>query len=303
VAEYERILVVDLLGGIGDLLMVLPAVHALARRHTGAALRVLTQEPGASLLATDPLVASVSASEDVSAELSGFDPDLVVSTTMHSGIPDLVRAHGCRAVTDLWRHPAPDERVADRYLRILRSEGLIDATHPGASPHLDASELDLGRRIVGDVTAPVVLMRDAGMAVKRWPAENWRRLADVLAVKHTVVDLPPMSLRLLAACFAAVAARGGVVVGGDTGPVRLAEAMGARVIGLFGPTTAGRYGYLSGNLQGLPGCPHRQPLAITEQPCWWTAECPLSSAGPACMAAIGVDDVLARLPDARAGIA
>lgn len=43
------ILVVDLLGGLGDLVLVLPAIHALARRHPGAALRVLTHEPGAEL--------------------------------------------------------------------------------------------------------------------------------------------------------------------------------------------------------------------------------------------------------------
>ena len=37
---------VDLLGGIGDLLMLLPAVHGLARRNPGARLRVLTHDPG-----------------------------------------------------------------------------------------------------------------------------------------------------------------------------------------------------------------------------------------------------------------
>ncbi|WP_239101021.1 hypothetical protein [Microbispora amethystogenes] len=53
------------------------------------------------------------------------------------------------------------------------------------------------------------------------------------------------------------------------------------------------------DLQGLPGCPHRRPVAITEQPCWWTAACPLSAAGspagPACMADVSVASV------ARAG--
>jgi ADP-heptose:LPS heptosyltransferase len=91
----------------------------------------------------------------------------------------------------------------------------------------------------------------------------------------------------------AIAQRGGVVVGGDTGPVRLAAAAGARTVGLFGPTSAARYGIGAGaDLQGLPHCPHRRPTSITEQVCWWDAQCPLSPAEPACMANIPVDLVV-----------
>lgn len=197
--------------------------------------------------------------------------------------------HGCRSVTDLWRNPPADQRIPLRYLDILRSEGLIGATDPTPRVHLTEAELARGRAVVGDAVRPVVLVRESEMAVKQWP------YFDDLAEIVPVLELPPMPLRDLAACFAAVAAAGGIVVGGDTGLVRLAEAMGARVIGLFGPTTADRFGYGSGNLQGLPECPHRRPLAITEQPCWWNARCPLSEQGPACMAAISVRDVLSRL--------
>jgi hypothetical protein len=49
------------------------------------------------------------------------------------------------------------------------------------------------------------------------------------------------------------------------------------------------------DLQGLPGCPHRRPTAITEQVCWSEARCPLSADGPACMAAIDPAAVLAAL--------
>jgi hypothetical protein len=293
--DFRRILVIELLGGIGDLLMVLPAVHALGRRHAEAKVTVLTEEPGAALLRTDPWVAEVSTSTDVRGELARVDPDLVVSTSMHSGIPAAVAAHGCRAVTDLWRSPPADRRIPVRYLEILRAEGLIGPTDPTPRVHLTADELAWGREIVGEVKRPVVLVRGSGMAVKRWP------YFDDLAEIVPVLELPAMSLRELGACFAAVAAVDGIVVGGDTGPVRLAEAMGARVVGLFGPTTVDRYGYGGGNLQGLPDCPHRRPLAITEQPCWWSARCPLAEDGPACMAAISVRDVLGRLSRGGAG--
>jgi len=93
-----------------------------------------------------------------------------------------------------------------------------------------------------------------------------------------------------------VGEHGGVVVGGDTGPVRLATAVGARAVALFGPTVAGRYGLDSRagtSLQGLPGCEVRRPLAITEQECWWSARCPLTGGDPACLADLSVAAVAA----------
>ncbi|GIH70475.1 glycosyltransferase family 9 protein [Sphaerimonospora thailandensis] len=339
---YADILVVDLLGGIGDLIMVLPVVHALARRNPGASLRVLTHEPGAELVRGDPAVTEVrtpahgrpgAEREAVARALAERRPDLAVTTTRYDGIPGLLAASGARCVTDLWRRPPPDEPVGLRYLRILQAEGLLGADDPHdlARPrvHLSAAELARGRRLLDESllaggsflpasgsTAiarrpPVVLVTGSGMAVKRWP--YWTELIGLLsdrghpvlivgppptepdAVPHgTAGDaaggmfLPGAGLRELAACFAAVADRGGVVVGGDTGPVRLAAAAGAATVGLFGPTSALRYGIGGGvDLQGLPDCPHRLPTAITEQPCWWTARCPLAPDGPpACMADI-----------------
>jgi ADP-heptose:LPS heptosyltransferase len=74
----------------------------------------------------------------------------------------------------------------------------------------------------------------------------------------------------------------------------VAAAAGARTVGLFGPTVAARYGLdpPSTDLQGLPGCPHRRPTAITEQVCWWDARCPLADGGPACMADLAPAAVL-----------
>jgi ADP-heptose:LPS heptosyltransferase len=316
----RTILVIDLLGGLGDLLLVLPAIHALAEAHQ-VPVHVLTHAPGAELLAADPTVASVVAAvrhqeaEAVGEALRRLRPDLVVSTTRHSGIPDLVAATGCRAVTDLWRRPPPDERVDERYLRILAEEGVIRRDAPyDPDVRLTLAERVSGASAVreavgGDDRAPVVLLPNAGMAVKQWPTERWVALADsvtalgipVLTCAEAptpclpgVAALPATSLRGLAARFATVGRLGGVVVGADTGPLRLAVAARARAVALFGPTVHERYGLdqeRSVNLQGLPGCPHRDPLAITEQPCWWTAECPLSTEGPACMADLDVDVV------------
>jgi len=317
VADVAEVLVVDLLGGIGDLVMVLPSLRGLARRHPRAAVRVLTHAPGATLLDPDPDVAEVRAVRKgteraaVVAELERRPPDLVVSTTRYDGIAEEIERRVPRSVTDLWRRPPPDEPVARRYHRILTAEGLVRGRYAPPRLHLTAQERSAGRHLLTSLlpardAAPVVLVPDAGMAVKRWPhqdrlaAELTRRGVPVLVLGR---DVPPTSLRELAALFAAVGRRGGVVVGADTGPVRVAAAAGARTVGLFGPTVAARYGLdpPSVDLQGLPGCPHRRPTAITEQVCWWDAACPLAGDGPACMADLTPTAVLAAVLDALGG--
>ena len=317
VADVAEVLVVDLLGGIGDLVMVLPSLRGLARRHPRAAVRVLTHAPGATLLDPDPDVAEVRAVRKgteraaVVAELERRPPDLVVSTTRYDGIAEEIERRVPRSVTDLWRRPPPDEPVARRYHRILTAEGLVRGRYAPPRLHLTAQERSAGRHLLTSLlpardAAPVVLVPDAGMAVKRWPhqdrlaAELTRRGVPVLVLGR---DVPPTSLRELAALFAAVGRRGGVVVGADTGPVRVAAAAGARTVGLFGPTVAARYGLdpPSVDLQGLPGCPHRRPTAITEQVCWWHAACPLAGDGPACMADLTPTAVLAAVLDALGG--
>ena len=180
--------------------------------------------------------------------------------------------------------------------------------------------VDLVPAARADAGPPVVLVPGAGMAVKQWP--HWRALARALAergrsalvvtggrapgawAEEFARPLPPTGLRELAAVFAAVGERGGTVVGPDTGPVRMAAAVGTRTVGLFGPTAAARYGLgpAGVDLQGLPGCPHRRPTAIAEQVCWWDARCPLAEDGPACMRALTVAAVLrARHPADRPG--
>ena len=138
-----------------------------------------------------------------------------------------------------------------------RDEHVIDPGDVGLVPRIvltDAERVE-GEQVLGDEDRRVVLVPASGMAVKQWP--HWRQLATALAGRGLVAGepevldawrggparlLPPLGLRGLAAVFAAVGGRGGMVVGGDTGPMRMAAAVGARTVGIFGPTAAARYG-------------------------------------------------------------
>jgi ADP-heptose:LPS heptosyltransferase len=312
--ELREIVVVELLGGFGDLLLALPAVHALARAHPDATLRVVTLAPGDSLLHADPTVSSVTVAEaadaaaGVAAHLDRYPADLAVSTTMHSGIAELLADRVARVVTNLWRSPPADELVERRFLRLLAADGLIDpgdVTLPLRVVLTDAERATARFRWPAGLRRPVLLLPGAGMAVKRWPEDRWCQLAEQLAGSGcdvvTVADgaglpaahvLPELSLREFAATAAEIGRLGGVAVGADTGPVRLGTAVGTPAVGLYGPTLAARYGLSDTagvNLQGLPGCDVRRPTAITEQQCWWSARCPLVPGGePACMADLSV---------------
>src|ERR671916_3012396 len=59
VRDVREILVVELLGGLGDVLISLGAIQALARSYPEARLTVLTFPPGGTLLKDDPLIHEV----------------------------------------------------------------------------------------------------------------------------------------------------------------------------------------------------------------------------------------------------
>lgn len=115
--------------------------------------------------------------------------------------------------------------------------------------------------------APIVLHPGAGWRLKRWPAERWGALAAAIHARFRVaplvtagpqevelaarvvecaggaaVPLPaPVSLGGLAALYQ----RARVVVATDSGPLHLAAAVGAPVVGLYGPADPAVFGPLA----------------------------------------------------------
>ncbi len=306
-----QILFIELLGGLGDVLIALPAIQALAASHPQAQLTVLTFAPGDQLLYHHPQIHRVLQAPQGQARQAVVDAlqtsydlppyDLVVTDTTYDGIGELVSQSGApQTVTNLWRNPPPDHPVSDRMLHILQTEGLITAAaataHRHPRLHLTPAEQAQAQAQLQALPHPRIgLYPDAGMAIKQWSPEHFVALGKLLHQRHGAslvvpagVDPKPAQaiasqldnallwprgpLRHLAALFTQLDA----VVGADTGPARIAAAVGTPTITLFGPAWADRYGHPAPhiNLQGYPSCPERHPANFTEQPCWYSGACP-----------------------------
>ena len=314
---------VELLGGIGDVLIALPAIQALGRSHPEAELTVLTLPPGGELLESDPLIHHVvypdsNARKSVEVLLARHAFDLIVSDTNYDNIDEVIKnSAASRVVTNLWRTPPPDERVGDRFLQILLSENLIaaDVIKP-TQLHLTPAEASRAREVLRLISRPLVfLCPDAGMQIKRWSTANFVSLGQTLqqqyggtvivpvgsdveqaagianAIGNGAQILPRGKLRDLAGALACA----DLVIAADTGPVRIAAAVGVPTITLFGPSWHGRYGQPLPhiNLQGYPECSERVIGNFTEQRCWYSGVCPLKQNWQTCMDAISPNDVLA----------
>jgi len=137
----------------------------------------------------------------------------------------------------------PSKHVVDWNL------GLVGQT--GMSGPRDFGEFASGE--FPELRGKVVLLPGVGRPEKLWPTERFRELArrlgdDAVAVWGPGEEelakaigcrvAPKTSLRELAS----ILQRSRLVIGADTGPLHLADALGTPVIGLYGPTNPKRNG-------------------------------------------------------------
>ena len=300
-----QILFIELLGGIGDILIALPAIEALARSHPHACLTVLTFAPGGELLLHNPLIQKIvfaKRGEALQAVKKNLKRpfELIVSDTNYEDIPDLIEDGAKRVVTNLWRSPPSSQRVGDRFLQILFEEGLVaPEVISKKEPLIKFTEAEKAKaeQSLGATYHPLIfLIPDAGMPIKRWRTENWIELGKKLQHQYGGTIVVPVggdrssaeqivqelgstaiiwqrgSIRELAA----VIAKADLVVAVDTGLAHIAAALTIPTITLFGPSWHERYGQPQPhiNLQGFPECPERNINNFTQQSCWYSGVCP-----------------------------
>ncbi len=199
----SRALFVELLGGIGDVVFILPALDALRRANPDTTWDVLTFSPGHELLDGDPRVATTYIASrgddpvgpdehpgcwhDLARILSESCYDLVVTDTRHSGIHDLIESCSARrVVTQLWRDARPDEPIASLFLRRLWEECLIGRPVGDGRPRLHlgsvdrTSARDAWARLDLDPRHTVILNPHSGQQIKRWALASFVELGRLI---------------------------------------------------------------------------------------------------------------------------
>ena len=129
-------------------------------------------------------------------------------------------------------------------------------------PYDEIAERECQRRLTDrDIGHFVLLNPGAGWGAKQWPAERYGYVAKQLAEDgfKTLINCGPGEKNLVQAVEAnsggaaeeiscsltqliAITRRASLFIGGDTGPMHLAAALGIPVVGIFGPTDPARNG-------------------------------------------------------------
>ena len=134
----------------------------------------------------------------------------------------------------------------------------VDTTKHVIDQNLELAGLETGRpggweayAGTNEKSIDIIILPGAGKPNKLWPIDRWREVAkqtnaliawgpNERALAESIGGrlAPSTNLRELAALLRSAQ----VVIGGDTGPLHLAAALGTKVVGLYGPTDPRRNG-------------------------------------------------------------
>lgn len=254
-------LLVVRLSALGDVIHTIPAVVALRERYDDIAWAVET--PYRELVEIVAKVRAIPVSlkkwsfqniNEARKNIRGFDVAIDFQGLIKSAL--LARSSGARERIGFAREHIKEKPAAwflTREVNIDPSRHVVDwnLQLAGATmPEVDFAPFAMGEL---DSGGAVVLLPGAGRPEKIWPVERFRALAQRLGDRALVVwgpgeeeraraigarMAPKTSLRELAKLLKTAS----LVIGGDTGPLHLADALGTKVIGLYGPTNPRRNG-------------------------------------------------------------
>ena len=254
------------LSALGDVVLTLPVLDALRERFPSARLELLSREPFGRVLtgipALDALHLWPGPGADLDAAIRSRTWDLVVDLSgtgrSRSLLRGVKRGRTLRARKETLRRMAfvhgralgggrvPISPAVDRMFAAIEPLGL---TRRGRRPRFGVGP--------GPADGPVLLAPGGGRDPKRWPSERLAALARRLAARGERVLVVGSGaersiLEEVAAGGAAerveviagpalpelpgIVARCPVAVTNDSGLLHVAEATGARVLAIFGPT-------------------------------------------------------------------
>lgn len=254
-------LLVVRLSALGDVIHTIPAVVALRDHYDEIAWAV--EQPYKELVETVANVRAIPVSlkkwslanvNDARKNVKGFEAAIDFQGLIKSAL--LARASGAKeriGFASAYIKEKPAAWFLTKKVAIDPSAHVVDWNLQLAGvtmPEVDFSPFAIGEL---DSQGAIVLLPGAGRPEKVWPAERFRALAQRLGDRALAVwgpgeedaaraigcrVAPKTSLRELAQLLKTAS----VVIGGDTGPLHLADALGTKVIGLYGPTNPRRNG-------------------------------------------------------------
>ncbi len=279
IMDGPRILLVRT-GGLGDTVLLWPALCAIRRLHPAAWVVLLGHRPRCELLLFPPGADEVwdiegsdlhllyqpeaEIPEPLAERLSGFDTILVFTDLAEGFLLENLSRTGAGQVHMFAPFPTATnpQHQADYLAECIQEANLGEG---GPWPPLAAGpeELRLGEELLSplDPSARAVLLAPgSGSRQKNWPAPHWAGLAGRLeengfrplllrgpADTEAVAEVRSFSGRLpvldcpTPAALKGALARCALVVGNDSGPVHLAALMGVAALAVFGPSDPGRW--------------------------------------------------------------
>lgn len=291
-------------GGVGDAVRSVPALRHLRETYPSALVSVAAHAPGRELLEACPYVDRVvdlarpseALVERYDVALSWADPNVSGADLDVDAVNARFRA-SWRPIGEGERraiHPTWPERLDDT-TRMLRLSWLL-----GGSLDADASlglwpslaDRNGAARLVASAQRPIGLVHaGAGSAERRWPAQRWAVVVDLLqsagldtvlvgtradrivttqVLSRAAQPVASVVGRTSIGELAGLLERASIFVGGDSGPAAMAGALGVRSV-IVGPASAFEHVARQGLVDlvdagacavcGEHACPHPSPPA------------------------------------------
>jgi lipopolysaccharide heptosyltransferase I len=296
-AAPQRLLVIRL-SAFGDVIHTIPAVVALRDALPKTEIAWAVEPAYAELVETVARVKAIRVSlkqwslariAAARRDVRGFDTAIDFQGLIKSSL--IARASGARDRYGFARDVIREKPAAwfvNRPVTIDRSTHVVEwnadlarAFAPAIArvPEVDFAPFagDPSGRVAGYENR-IVLLPGAGRPEKQWPVERFVELAHRIGSDALVVCGPgeePLARAIGAEVapatnfreLASLLSRARMVIGADTGPLHLAAALGAPVIGLYGPTNPARngpYGQLDHVVESFTTTRSMQSIAVDD---------------------------------------
>ncbi len=328
------------LSAIGDVIHALPVAYALKEKYPDCHITWVVEPPAYDLVDMSPYIDEVILFEkkkfkSLGGFLRGYGPlKHRIQRRTYDAVLDLQGLFKSAAIARLGKAPV---KLGMCNMRELSDKVSRPVIGPNAHGHIVERYLDVARALgcpVNEVRFTLnVPERDAGLVPqifaqaganmdnpyvvlavganwpnKRWPAENFARLADWLYVQKLIpvlvgggivdeqraaeicgcCDIPPLNLvgKTNFKQLTYILQHTRLTVGGDTGPVHLSSGLGTPTVMVMGPTDANRngpYGQLQNAIE-------------VDRPCkyCWQRSCPKKFD---CLANITVEQVQKKIEE------